>query len=254
VSLPRLKTSGPGAIVEWLVKPFLTALWVVVLGGLLVGTFSQQYSFVALREILHRKFAQDYERKLSASLLSELRAGGFTFFIRHASRDGVDVPATSALDWAFTVDPAAVPAEFHWGLCLNEFGRVESRLLGQFFRRATIPVGEVLASPLCRARETAELSVGRVDRLEPSLVTIGGPNERAARTIGLKQLLEQTPRRGANRLLFSHTSVLEAQGFDRLDAEQAGMVILQHTSQGLKVRAVVTLREMWSALLAAANP
>jgi phosphohistidine phosphatase SixA len=249
-----MKTSGPGAIVEWLIKPLVTALWIVILAGLLVGTFSQQYSFAALRETVYRKFAQDYERKLSASLLSELRGGGFTLFIRHASRDGVDVPATSALDWAFTVDPAVVPAEYRWGLCLNEFGRVESRLLGQFFRRASIPVGEVLASPLCRTRETAELSVGRVDRLEPTLVIIGGPNERAARTSGLKRLLEQAPRRGANRLLFSHTSVLETQGFTRLETEQAGMVILQHTSQGLKVRAVVTLREMWYALLVAADP
>jgi len=55
-------------------------------------------------------------------------------------------------------------------------------------------------------------------------------------------------------LLFSHSSVLETQGFARLETEQAGMVVLQHTSHGLKVRAVVTLREMWYALLAAADP
>jgi hypothetical protein len=36
------------------------------------------------------------------------------------------------------------------------------QLLGHFFRAAKIPIGEVVATPVCRAREAAELSLGRV--------------------------------------------------------------------------------------------
>ena len=63
-----------------------------------------------------------------------------------------------------------MPTEYRRGLCLNELGRVESQVLGHFFRAAKIPVGEVVASPVCRARETAELSLGRIDRFDPSLI------------------------------------------------------------------------------------
>jgi phosphohistidine phosphatase SixA len=244
-------TQRVGRLVEWILKPLLTAVLVVILLGLLVGTFSQQYSFATVRGVIRAKFTPDYERKLSQSLLAELRGGGFTLFIRHASRDGIDVPGSTALDRAYLIDPVLLPADFRWGICLNEFGRVESRLLGSFFRLAKIPIGEVAASPLCRARETAELSVGRIDRIEPALVidnVLATSAEKAARASGLQRLLAKAPGRGRNRLLFSHGGVLETQGYERLGMEQAGMVILQHTDQGLKVRAIVALRDLLNAL------
>jgi broad specificity phosphatase PhoE len=237
-------------VADWILKPLAISICVLVLGGTVVAIFSEHYSF-EWREAINRRLYPDYERKLSAALLAELRAGGYTLFVRHGSRDRGSAPSNPAFDRAYLIDPSLMPPDFRSGICLNEVGRAESRLLGQFFRRAKIPVGEVLASPLCRARETAELSVERVDRIDPDLVidnVFAGAAERAPRAARLRKLLDQTPRGGTNRLLFSHSGVLETQGYERLRLEEAGVVILQHTKEGTSVRAIVSLREMINAL------
>jgi phosphohistidine phosphatase SixA len=234
---------------DWVLKPLLTAVLVIVLAGLIQAFVPKQYSFTAIRDHLVKKGRPDHDRDLSPALLAELRNGGFTFFIRHASRDAAD--RSSGVDRAAVLDKTFVPTEYQRGLCLNEDGRVESQVLGHFFRAAKIPIGEVVASPVCRARETAELSIGRVDRFDPSLIvtTLLAPGEeRAVQKKNLKKLLEQTPASGTNRMLVSHDPVLESIGYENLILEQAGMVIFGHTGQGPAIRAVITLRDMINVL------
>jgi hypothetical protein len=162
---------------DWILKPFLTAVFVIVLAGLIHAFVPQKYSLTTIRDSLVRKSRPDYDRKLSDALLAELLNGGFTFFVRHASRD--QGRASIAIDRALLLDKTFVPTEYQRGPCLNELGRVESQTLGYFLRAARIPISEVVASPVCRARETAELSLGRVDRFDPSLIwtTLLAPGE-----------------------------------------------------------------------------
>ena len=153
----------------------------------------------------------DHDRKLSDAFLAEVRNGGFTFFIRHASSDDL---STVAIDRASVLNKTFVPTEYQKGLCLNERGQVESQVLGHFFRAAKIPIGEVVASPMCRARETAELSPGRVDRADPSLIltTLLAPGERAAQKKNEEAAGTDTGS-GTNRILSSHGAVLESIGY-----------------------------------------
>ena len=44
---------------------------------------------------------------------------------------------------------------------LTDGGRADARAIGAAIRSLGIPIGEVLASPFCRTRETAELIFGR---------------------------------------------------------------------------------------------
>jgi broad specificity phosphatase PhoE len=233
---------------DWVLQPLLTAVFVIVLGGLI-------YAFLPWRDVLtalqhfRERGPPDYDRTLSDALLAELRNGGFTFFVRHGSRDEV----SDAIDRASLLN--IVPSEYRRGLCLNEQGRVESQILGQFFRAEKIPIGEVVASPVCRARETAELSLGRVDRLDPSLILppLLTPGEQRAAQMNLKKLLEHKPAAGTNRMLVSHTGVLESIGYRYLGLQPVGMAILQHTGEGPTIRSVVTLGDMIFALPARPN-
>ncbi len=51
---------------------------------------------------------------------------------------------------------------------LDDKGRAEARKLGEQFRSRKIPVGAVLTSQWCRARETARLAFGDVVKDEPA--------------------------------------------------------------------------------------
>jgi Histidine phosphatase superfamily (branch 1) len=229
---------------DWVLQPLLTAVFVIVLGGLIYAVLPWRDALTALRGHLVEKGRPVYDRNLSDALLTELRNGGFTFFVRHGSRDEV----SNAIDRASLLN--IVPSEYRRGLCLNEQGRVESQILGQFFRAAKIPIGEVVASPVCRARETAELSLGRVDRLDPSLIypPLLAPGEERAAQMNLKKLLHQAPAAGTNRMLASHTLVLESIDYGYLGLQPVGMAIFQHTREGPTIRAVVTLGDMILAL------
>ena len=237
---------------EWIFKPLLTAAMVVVVGGSVMAMLSPN-TLVQLRDVFSRLREpgphREPDRALSPSLLAELSAGGFTLFVRHASRD--PAPSLDAIDRAWILDPASVPADFRQGFCLNELGRIESRLLGQFIRESRIPIGEVLSSPLCRARETAELSVGRVDRLDFALVHAKVPApglERSVQREGIRSLMKQPPAPGTNRILFGHWDTMDKRDFGEVKLEQAGMAIFQHSGSGLKLRATVDLIDLMHAL------
>jgi broad specificity phosphatase PhoE len=229
----------------WVLQPLLTAVFVIVLSGLIYAF----YAFLPWRDPLtalrgHLVEKRPYDRNLSNDLLAELRNGGFTLFVRHGKSDG----GNAAIDRASLLK--IVPSEYQRSVCLNEQGRAESQILGQFFSAKKIPIGEVVASPVCRARETAELSLGRVDRLDPSLIfpDLLAPDERHAAQMSVKKLLEQTPAAGTNRMLVSHGAVLESIGYESASPEQAGMVIFQHTGKGPTIRSIVTLYNMTLAL------
>ena len=103
---------------DWVLKPLLTAVSVIMLAGLIHAFFPRQYSFTAIRDHLVKKWLPDHNRKLSDALLAELPNGGFTFFIRHGNRDDLSI----AIDRASLLDKTFVPTEFQRGLCLNEPG------------------------------------------------------------------------------------------------------------------------------------
>ncbi len=52
---------------------------------------------------------------------------------------------------------------------LSEAGRQQSLRTGRALQKMNMPIGEVLTSPVFRARETAELAFGNAARVEPNL-------------------------------------------------------------------------------------
>ena len=127
-----------------------------------------------------------------AQLLSELRRGGYVFYFRHTSTD-------------FSQDDSKSRGYEDCGnqRNLTDQGRDEARAIGTAIRTLAIPIGKVVASPLCRTMETARLAFGRA---EASSDVRGGPvraND-PDRYNALKHLLATAQPRGANLVIASH--------------------------------------------------
>ena len=97
-----------------------------------------------------------------AELLAALRAGGHILYFRHADTDHSqnDQRMTSVEDCTTQRN-------------LSERGREHARALGEAIHALGIPIGTVLASPLCRTVETAMLAFGAARRAPA--VREGGP-------------------------------------------------------------------------------
>ena len=124
-----------------------------------------------------------------AALFEQLRQGGYVLYLRHTSTDFSqnDARMTSYEDCANQRN-------------LTDRGRDEARAIGEHVKRLKIPIGEVLASPLCRTMETARLAFGTARATGDAR---GGPVE-AARYEALRKLLSTAVPKGTNRVISSH--------------------------------------------------
>ena len=127
-----------------------------------------------------------------ASLLKELRKGGYVLYMRHATTDMSQNDAQMA-----SYDDCAHQRN------LTDPGREEARKIAAQVKRLEIPIGPVLASPMCRTMETARLAFGQAtasDRLRGGPGTANDPKRYAP----LKELLSTPMPDGRNLVAVSH--------------------------------------------------
>jgi phosphohistidine phosphatase SixA len=91
------------------------------------------------------------------ALVAALRAGGHVAVLRHGITD------RSQADRGDLADRAGQRN-------LSAAGRAQAERIGRAFAVLGVPVGEVLTSPVFRARDTAELAFGARARVEPHLI------------------------------------------------------------------------------------
>lgn len=116
-------------------------------------------------------------------LAEALRAGGLVLFMRHAEQ----VVASDKDDCSRHL--------------LTPAGDAQSRTVGDGLRRLGVPIAEVLASPICRALQTAVLLGVGEPRPEPDLAP---PQPRVDTGPARMRLLGRMPPPGRNTLLVSH--------------------------------------------------
>jgi hypothetical protein len=124
------------------------------------------------------------------SVLNALREGGYIIYFRHTSTDfgQNDDKMTGFEDCSKQRN-------------LTDAGRAEARAIGAAIRSLRIPIGEVLASPFCRTRETAELIFGRAT---VSTAVRGGPASEGARYDDLRTLFTRPVSGNVNLAIASH--------------------------------------------------
>ncbi len=122
------------------------------------------------------------------ALVAALRQGGYVIFFRHAATDMTQTDS----------DLSRCETQRN----LNEQGRADARAIGAAFRALGIPVGQVLSSGYCRARDTAQLAFGRSELVRD---LSGLPAaQREQRAAALRKLLATEPEPGTNTILVSH--------------------------------------------------
>jgi phosphohistidine phosphatase SixA len=127
------------------------------------------------------------------ALVERLRAGGLVIYLRHADTTGE--PRDRVFDLADRSGQRNLSAR----------GREQSAAIGAAFRRLGIPVGEVRASPVFRARDTAEIAFGAdAVRVDPDLVADDyAPDRYPALAQELRRRFGLPPARG-NTVLVGH--------------------------------------------------
>ncbi len=160
-------------------------------------------AFVALIAALIGTFVHASDANEDQRLVEQLQRGGYNIYFRHAQTDWSQTDhIRSAGDWN-SCDSSQVRQ-------LSADGRDTARRVGDAMRRLAIPVGQVLASPYCRCRETAELlGVGTAD------VTTDVMNMRDARFFGgataivasARARLGAKPTPGTNTVIVAHGNV-----------------------------------------------
>ena len=94
---------------------------------------------------------------------------------------------------------------------LSPAGIAQAKALGAAFRSLQIPMGQILASPVFRARDTGELAFGP-ERVQVTMDLVAddyaGQNVRAMMN-ATRRLLRTLPPPGDNRILIGHRTPLE---------------------------------------------
>lgn len=136
------------------------------------------------------------------ALLPKLQKGGYVFYFRHTATD------------MFMLDDNPVMGNCDTQRPLSDEGRNQARSIGNAFRRNRIPVGQVKASPFCRAIDTARLAFerGEADESLYFATRLTAP-ERASKAAHLRRLLGKAPAEGSNTVIVAHNAnIMEAIG------------------------------------------
>ena len=148
-------------------------------------------------------------------LVEALQDGGYVLFLRHTETT------------AEGVDDLSRPEQCEGQRSLTDLGREHAREIGRAFDELDIPVGRVVASPICRTAETARLAFGDVDT-DRALLPFDPPSED-----DLEQgraLLGDEPDDGQNTLLVGHISSIRALAGP--EPEEGGTVVFRPDGDG----------------------
>ena len=128
-----------------------------------------------------------------ADLLAALHAGGLVLYFRHADTDWKQNDTRG-----MRLEDCAAQRN------LSDRGRENARAVGAAIRALAIPIGSVLASPLCRTVETAMLAFGVAEK--SMAVREGGPLPPGSpgRYEALRALLSTPVAPGANTVIVGH--------------------------------------------------
>ena len=142
--------------------------------------------------------AQSDAQPDAAALVAAMQDGGKVIFLRHAATNSDEIDTGRLGDRAGQRNLSAAGIE-------------QARALGPAFERLGIPLGDILASPVFRARDTAELAfgAGRITVTMDLVADDYAGSELRAMLDGSARLLRTPPLPGTNRLLIGHRTPLQ---------------------------------------------
>jgi phosphohistidine phosphatase SixA len=133
------------------------------------------------------------------ALARELQRGGLVLAIRHA-----------ATDFSKPDQDPIVLSDCRTQRNLSAQGRADARTIGRGARRLGLRIGRVLASPFCRAKETARLAFGRFQVSRALLNTVSAVHDARwrAQIKSARRIFGTRPAPGQLTVLVTHGSVV----------------------------------------------
>jgi hypothetical protein len=171
----------------------------------------------------------------ATALVERLRGGGFILFFRHADTTGIPCDRTYRI------------GEREGQRNLSSEGREQSRRVGEVLKALKIPIQvPVLAGPVFRARDTAELAFG-ADRVEvtDSLLADDYAGARLQWVIGEhRRLLSEPVPPGLNRALVGHRTpaiMVLGPSVGGTALPEGATIVLEPAPGGPRVLGILTL-------------
>lgn len=199
-----------------------------------------QFGFAAITSCLLAIGSTTAATPADATLVDNLRQGGYVLLMRHAHS-----PRQAPTPQAANPDNRDLERQ------LDAAGRDGARAMGNTLRSLLIPIGDVLASPTYRALETvryAELG-------EPKILLQLGDGGRSMQPAAvqehaawLRDKIAEAPRAGMNTLLVTHQpNIVGALGREWSNLSD-GETLLIRPGKDLKVVARIKIDE-WEKLM-----
>jgi hypothetical protein len=182
--------------------------------------------------------ASDSTELRREDLMAALRTGGYTVLLRHARTDQ-----------SFTERPGYTTAKDRsTQRNLTDEGIRDAALMGVVFRKYGISFAEILASPIFRTVETAEMAAGKPTAAR-ALGAYPSTPEQAA-------LIAAAPRPGTNRLLVTQHFVIETHvpGIRPGDVRESEAVVVRPAADGKIVLVGRITLDDWRVLANPAQP
>lgn len=186
----------------------------------------------------HRAAFKPFPRA-DSTLVAKLRAGGYVIVFRH-----------SITDWAQRDADIENFADRAQQRNLSKEGEAQAAAIGKAIMALRIPIGAVLASPMWRCRDTAQLAFGRHET-NPDLFRRGALS-RAARLT----MLSTPPDSGKNEVLVTHQDVLLPiiSGLHRDQLKEGDAFVVKPLGSGrFEILAQVTPAD-WESMAGLAKP
>ncbi|GGY90803.1 histidine phosphatase family protein [Pseudoduganella plicata] len=132
-----------------------------------------------------------------ADLLAALRQGGHVLLFRHALTEPYQLEDAKPVDLTHC----------HGQRMLSQGGRQLSEEIGTIIARLSIPIGAVVASPMCRTVQTAELMFSRATKDNGLMGTRSMDTE--TRRAHLQRVVAKGAKPGVNMVVVAHHNLPE---------------------------------------------
>ena len=181
--------------------------------------------------------AEDTAQARREALMAKLQSGGYTVLLRHARTN-----------YSVQEPQGTVPAERSAQRNLSDEGIRDAALMGVVFRKYGISFAEIIASPMYRTIETAEMAAGK-PKTTMALRVFPSTAEQAA-------LVRTAPAPGTNRLLVTHHFVIETHvpGVKPGDVGESEAAVVAHAADGTPQLVGFIKLNDWQALAIPDSP
>ena len=169
--------------------------------------------------------------------LPKLKRGGYALYFRHMTTD-------HAHEDKRPVDLSDCRTQRN----LSAKGRQQAAAIGKAFHKLQLPISEVISSPFCRCKDTAQLMFGHYTISDKLYFAMGLSRQgKMAKGKAMRAFLNKVPVAGKNLIIVSHSANLQ-EAFGIWPKPEGSAYIFRHNAKG-QLKAIGKVNpDTWSKL------